>query len=311
MPAILRSGRVCESRADVACILRSKKTHWATVNDIKQTDVRISYGTDLLCSGKPRTTLPAVIISEGGHRLAASRSLLEQTGFSVVHLPAVLTNETHSTRHGRNGRLHNTSCGALDGFRLAMRNAWQLVTVTNVSMAIFEDDVCLPGAALAAANLSLSSVREHICSFLTRFADRDLAYLGYVRSHSFRWATHATWVTPRAARYLLRHSRECTKPNDNILADKVLAHGCHLPNRKLNCAYLSSFKARVDSHNGRLHFYGIFHQDRKKLESYRVRDDRLGRSIMNATASATQEPEQAAPTRAAAGPREVVRMCSE
>ena len=74
--------------------------------------------------------LPALVVSEGGERYERARSVLATIGFRAVQLPAVFVPST-------------TKCQGTNGHRLAMRNAWAMIAMANVSMGIFEDDVRL------------------------------------------------------------------------------------------------------------------------------------------------------------------------
>ena len=73
-------------------------------------------------------SLPALVISEGGERYDRARAVLALIGFRAVQLPAIFVPST-------------PKCQGTNGHRLAMRNAWAMIVMANVSMGIFEDDV--------------------------------------------------------------------------------------------------------------------------------------------------------------------------
>jgi hypothetical protein len=86
----------------------------------------------------------------------------------------------------------------------AHRNAWSLIATTNVSMLILEDDVELVSSAAA--------LHHDIFRCKAAGTRCKLLYAGLVDSF---WSTHALYVTPQGAHWLLGASRAaCAAPTD-------------------------------------------------------------------------------------------------
>ena len=137
--------------------------------------------------------LPGLAISEGGVRFERARAILDQVGFRVVQMPAVFVPST-------------PSCLGTNGHRLAMRNAWTLIAMANVSMGLFEDDVrCSTSRAsrmIALTRRSLlvqvslpttstpSRLSVDIRAYLNAHMTADVAYLGHLQGHYGKFANH-------------------------------------------------------------------------------------------------------------------------
>ena len=110
---------------------------------------------------------------------------------STVWVPAYFLAEKNYTLCGGGG----------NGLRHAMRNAWNLIASTGIGMAVFEEDVSY---AAGGKNVSVSQFVARTC--LAPGAKCDLAYLGEWNNF---FTTHAVYITPHAARWLLELTSGC------------------------------------------------------------------------------------------------------
>lgn len=158
-----------------------------------------------------------LVISEGGSRFERASNLLGALGVVAVHVPAIFVTRYLPKRGG-------VRCDGTNGLRLAHRNAWKVPALTNRSVGVFEDDIVLP------ANSTPSTIRPLLALAISRaeVSAVDLLYLG---QFGHFWATHAIWVTPKAARDLLLHTRECIH-RPRVSVDGMLRSLCMFGRRK-------------------------------------------------------------------------------
>lgn len=188
----------------------------------------------------------ALIISASVERFRRAAEEIQKSDVqSTVWIPAVVLNETNYTLCGGGG----------NGLRHAMRNAWALIASTGIGMAVFEDDVAFAGMG---RNLSVS---EFITSQCLRASKRcDLAYLGEWNNF---FTTHAIYIRPHAAEWLLNLTSTCFPFGVHI--DQGMHARCvHRPGRypPLNCIHPPGWK--LPGAFGQ----GFFVQDRQHIPSY-------------------------------------------
>jgi len=168
---------------------------------------------------------------------------------STVWIPAVFLEEKNYTLCGGGG----------NGLRHAMRNAWNLIASAGVGMAIVEDDVVYTG------DDSNRSVSEFIVSDCLASVKRcDLAYLGTWKDF---FTTHAIYVQPHAARWLLQMTSGCYPPHVQI--DQGMHARCvHRPGKPAwNCIAPPKFRKNGGFGTGffvqdRLHIKSTLHSSR-------------------------------------------------
>lgn len=143
---------------------------------------------------------------------------------STVWIPAFFLNEKNYSMCGGGG----------NGLRHAMRNAWNLIASSGVGMAVFEEDVSY---AAVGKNVSVASYIATKC--LARGDKCDLAYLGEWNNF---FTTHAIYVRPHAARWLLQMTETCYPWRAQI--DQPMHSRCvHRPGRPpWNCIKPPAFK---------------------------------------------------------------------
>ena len=177
--------------------------------------------------------------------------MLQNSGFEVLHFPAVFVKP-------------EPPCKGYEGLRLAARNVLRTILYTNTSMAIMEDDLALHRRYKAR---SREAIGNQICRFVEESRERgaDVAYLGYLVGDHVKWGTHALWVTPNAAQYLLRDTARCfQKEGDST--DSSFVGACR--KRHLACTYATEPFQKEHHSGGRHGFLGFFIQDRLKVRSY-------------------------------------------
>ena len=149
--------------------------------------------------------IPAVIISGCDSRYERAAMVARAAGFAPTWLVGVFRQNV-AARPGcvwpsanERNLLH------------AHRNAWSLIASSNVSMAVIEDDIeMITGAAAIRKDVLACETSYRAAD--TRGVPCQLLYLGLVDAY---WATHALYITPAAARQLLRASRRpCPEPTD-------------------------------------------------------------------------------------------------
>ena len=172
----------------------------------------------LLKAASHRETLPALIISGCDKRYERAAAVARSLGFSPSWLVGVFKQNVLQapkcpwpTANERN-------------LLMAHRNAWHLIANANISMAVLEDDIEIGHAASAASvQREIAQCEESYSQgpwqlrasvpFSASWSPRcELLFLGYVDAF---WATHALWITPSAARRLLKDSHKwCPEPTD-------------------------------------------------------------------------------------------------
>ena len=122
--------------------------------------------------------MKAIVISETYNRFERTKQVLSSVNITeVIHSPAIFVPNT-------------PNCSGINGHRLAFRNAWNTIKVTNTPMLILEDDVVI-------------DIRTHI----PRHMNTDLHYFGWCGSGY--WCNHATYTSVRATSTLLRLTTNC------------------------------------------------------------------------------------------------------
>ena len=97
--------------------------------------------------------MKAIVISETYNRFERTKQVLSSVNITeVIHSPAIFVPNT-------------PNCSGINGHRLAFRNAWNTIKVTNTPMLILEDDVVI-------------DIRTHI----PRHMNTDLHYFGWCGS---------------------------------------------------------------------------------------------------------------------------------
>ena len=202
----------------------------------------------------PETRLLSAIITEGGSRFARARALVESLGFEALHFPAVFVKP-------------RPPCVGFEGLRLASRNVWRAILATNTSMVVFEDDVILH--AYYKQQL-YPDVANDICRHVkyAQEAGKDLVYLGYIGEGNVRWGTHAMWITPFAAKFLLANTASCyTKVKGDGVDSQVVA-GCRQKNMRCWYAKPKDQKPVMGASKRHGGGFAFFIQDRVSISSY-------------------------------------------
>ena len=135
---------------------------------------------------------------------------------------------------------------------------------------MFEDDIILHrqySEGVKQGSCSESCVGTEICGFIadSQAQGAHVAYLGHLDSGRIKWGTHALWITPYGARFLLQNTAQCyTRPGDGT--DSTVVSGC----RKMHiaCAYARPRRQKPQHFGGRHGFLGYFVQDRVNVSSY-------------------------------------------
>ena len=174
-----------------------------------------------------RINVTALVIAKSLARFEAAAAQVRQSDIrSTVWIPAVFLEESNYTLCGGGG----------NGLRHAMRNAWNLIASTGLGMAVIEED------AVYAGGKSNVSVTEYIVTRCLQSQRRcDLAYLGEWNNW---FTTHAVYITPHAAQWLLDMTTGCYPPHVQI--DQGMHARCmHRPGRPAwNCIHPPAFKLR-------------------------------------------------------------------
>ena len=196
--------------------------------------------------------LLGAVISEGGRRFARARSVLQFAGFETLHFPAVFVNP-------------KPPCVGYEGLRLASRNVWATIASSNTSMVVFEDDIILHKSF---ASQNSHEVTSAICTYIkaAHASGADLVYLGHLEAGNVKWGTHALWITPFAARFLLENTRECYTVSRGDGVDSQVVAGCR--QKRLACLYAQPRKQRPMRFGAKHGFQGFFAQDRVNVSSY-------------------------------------------
>ena len=122
--------------------------------------------------------MKAIVISETYSRFQRTAQVLAHANITeVIHSPAIFVP-------------HTGNCTGTNGHRLAFRNAWNIITITNTPMLIFEDDVVLLDK-----------------TFTLRNVKTDLHDFGWCGSGF--WCNHATYTSVRAASILFMLTEKC------------------------------------------------------------------------------------------------------
>jgi hypothetical protein len=166
----------------------------------------------------------ALVVSDTVTRFRRVRQLLVKFGLIAVHLPAVFVNST-------------ASCRGTNGHRLAMRNAWNLVYHSNVSMGVFEDDV----APIHGASVQLF---KRACKAHAQNGNG----ITFVENAPGWYRNAAMLISPRGAYYLLKSSTSCLRKR---------GVGVDSAHHNQVCAMVRCQR-----------FKGIFYQDRQNVKPY-------------------------------------------
>ena len=149
----------------------------------------------------------------------------------VVHMPHISKND---------------DCNSIeDNIRVAHRNIWNLVSVMNKTVAVFEDDI---------KALKVNKCRSFVSKLNT--SAFDVVYLG---DYPIFWAFHAIIWTPRAAQYMLAKTLNCEHVRSKG-ADLHLKYACE--KKRLKCIVAN--EETQEGYVGR----GFFVQDRLHIKSY-------------------------------------------
>ena len=204
-------------------------------------DVLPSSTDNKLRASSARMNITALVIASTLHRFEAAADEIRRSDIrSTVWIPAVFLNETNYTLCGGGG----------NGLRHAMRNAWNLIASTGIGMALFEED-----AVYVADNTT--SVSEYVVTrCLQAKAGCDLAYLGEWNNW---FTTHAIYIPPHTARWLLDMTTGCFPPKVQI--DQAMHSRCmHRPGKPpWTCIHPPPFK-KVGTFG-----QGFFVQDRRHI----------------------------------------------
>ena len=196
---------------------------------------------DSIASPAPEVNITGLVIASSLARFQRAAAEVRKSDIrSTVWIPAFFLNETNYSLCGGGG----------NGLRHAMRNAWNLIASTGVGMAVFEEDVAYAVPNTARANVSVSNWIARRC--LKQGARCDLAYLGEWNSF---FTTHAIYIPPRTARWLLEMTDTCY-PWRAQIDQPMHAHCMHRTGRTpWHCLHPPPYR-RASSFG-----YGFFVQD--------------------------------------------------
>ena len=195
---------------------------------------------------------PALIISGSLERYARAMLAARELGFTSVHVAAAYPPDKNASGAWR----QVAGPCALDGYngmRTAHRNAWRLLDLANVPMAVLEDDI-----------IPIATSVDTVWAFLNRSVGYDVAFLNEVCGRTPWLSTAALWITPRAARQFLASTARCfpsAGPMKDI--DHWTSKECF---KRLRCLSApSTVKARWRDLFG----CGLFAQGRRVVEPWR------------------------------------------
>ena len=150
----------------------------------------------------PPPPWPALILSSSLERFARAAAVANALGFRSTHLAAAFPPPSESPAWDR----VTGGCprDGYNGVRASHRNAWGLIDAANTSMAVFEDDI-------GAIATNASQVRDFLAE--ATHGRYDVAFLNEVcpldRGGGAFLSQAALWLTPFAARRLLKATRGC------------------------------------------------------------------------------------------------------
>ena len=175
----------------------------------------------------PRPTA-ALIISGCDQRYERAAAVARRAGLLPSWLPAVFPPNV-----ARTDRACAWPSTVEQNLLMAHRNAWSIIAATATPMLVLEDDIELASTSEqlhadlrrcdgAKAEAPLSRAVGSKTGNRTS-ASCELLFVGFVDAH---WATHALYVTPHAARKLLRASASrCSGPADHHTHRMCLGEG--------------------------------------------------------------------------------------
>jgi hypothetical protein len=202
-----------------------------------------SVDNDERATGASLNLTALVIASSLQHFERAAAEVRKSDIRSTVWLPAIMLNETNYTLCGGGG----------NGLRHAMRNAWNLIASSGIGMAVVEEDVVYNGER---ANISVTDFVRSKC--LSSRSRCDLAYLGEWNNW---FTTHAIYVPPHTAKWLLESTSGCY-PHGVMIDQSMHAKCMHRPHRPpWNCIHPPALRKAGTFGQG------FFVQDRKHIKS--------------------------------------------
>lgn len=167
----------------------------------------------------PPPPWPALIISGSTERFVRAKVVVESVGFAAVQSPAFYPpGENTSSSAWRDAAGRPCTQTGNNGVRAAHRKAWQLIQITNRSMAVFEDDVVLMTGLVTGLPVSSYDVGAFLATAaLGRY---DMAFLNEVcpNNNAPYLSNAAQWITPRAAHQFLKKTASCF-PNRGEMQD--------------------------------------------------------------------------------------------
>ena len=170
-----------------------------------------------------------LVISENHQRFSRVKSLLLKFNIIAIHLPAVFIN-------------NSIDCQGTNGHRLAMRNAWNMITHSNISMGVFEDDIQM------ISHNSIHLFQNAIHLHNTKHND-----MTFIEDASGFYRNAAIYISPFGASQLLNKSEKCIRTYGHGIDSEIHGKVCKVVKCK--------------------RFKGIFYQDRKNVKPY-LHDDK-------------------------------------
>ena len=174
---------------------------------------------------QPAVNITALIIASSISRFERAAAEVRKSDIATtIWIPAFFLNQTNYSMCGGGG----------NGLRHAMRNAWNLIAGTGVGMVVFEEDIAY---AAEGKNVSVSHFVAARC--LHSKTRCDLAYLGEWNGF---FTTHAIYIPPHTASWLLDMTQQCYPWRAQI--DQPMHARClHRPNRPpWHCVHPPAFR---------------------------------------------------------------------